>query len=512
MGLQKQRWDITPDTSLLPKSGQVNYTIPDAVGELVDNEIDARIAGELLTIEVYVGKKEDGMIQVKGNGKGMDGEALAWALKLGYSSKGGSDIGQFGLGLKTASTNLGRRFEIVTVPIGAEKGYRVRYDEKAFLKKNKWEVEVAEVDKPFEHGTVITITDPKVSIYGGVKDTISLALGRTFRHFLKGGQVEIYVNAAPVLPFEWDLQEGYSQEINFDINGKTVRGWFGLQKKASLKTGYGFELIRHNRIVLQHAKLGFNAHPKLAWIVGELHLDEFQVVNNKTDFVRDTDDWRKLDEKMTELMRPLVEMANKKYQQDLPPKDKVRVADVQDKVETALRSEEFARTLDHRLLADALKGELAPVPVEQRGKEPNGKKAPTAVAEPEVDTPEDAAEMRKRTPKEVHDVLRRTRVKLLHLNIEHIIVKFGPDALYKWWEIDGMGAAEKLIVSSNIDHPMFSAVDDTVTWIKHNIAEAAAEYLSKETGLTRDMLIIKSDILRHVGELQMAEEQGKVPV
>jgi len=52
-------------------------------------------------------------------------------------------------------------------------------------------------------------------------------------------------------------------------------------------------------------------------------------------------------------------------------------------------------------------------------------------------------------------------------------------------------------------------VDDTVTWIKHNIAEAAGEFLSKETGLTMDMLKIKSDLLRHVGTLQIAEELEK---
>jgi hypothetical protein len=503
MDLKKYSRDITPDTSLLPKSGQVNYTIPDAVGELVDNEIDARITGKLLTIEVYIGTKGDGMIQVKGNGKGMDGETLATALKMGYSRKGGSDIGEFGLGLKTACTNLGRHFEIVTVPSRGDRGYKVVYDEKAFRKADKWEVEIEEVEKPFDHGTMITITKPKVSIYGGVSDILSTNLSRIFRHFLKGGAVEVYVNGEPVVVFESDLQEGYTQEIDFEINGKRVRGWYGLQKKFSAKTGYGFELIRHSRIVKRHEKLGFPAHPKHQHIVGELYLDEFQVVNNKTDFIRDTEDWRKLEEKMREIMRPLVDMAARKYQAELTPKDLVRAADVKDKIETALRSEEFARSLDHRLLSDALKGELAPV---EKRKSPNGKKPSSPDT---VETPEAATEKRLRTPKEVHDVLRRTRMKLLNLNIEHITVKFGPEALYKWWEEDGLGEARKLIVSSNLDHPMFTAVDDTVTWIKHNIAEAAAEFLSKETGLTMDMLKIKSDLLRHVSALQVAEEMEK---
>lgn len=56
---------------------------------------------------------------------------------------------------------------------------------------------------------------------------------------------------------------------------------------------------------------------------------------------------------------------------------------------------------------------------------------------------------------------------------------------------------------------MFSHVNDTITWVKHNIAEAAAEYLvSKEVGGgVEDMLKIKSVILRFVGELEVAEEE-----
>ncbi len=113
---------------------------------------------------------------------------------------------------------------------------------------------------------------------------------------------------------------------------------------------------------------------------------------------------------------------------------------------------------------------------------------------------------RPRTPTETREVLRRTRTKLLDLNIEHVPVKFGPQSVYKTWDIDGLGDNRRLVVSSNLDHPMFSFVNDTITWIKHNIAEAAAEYLSKEAGV-EDMLKIKSDILRFVGELEVAEEE-----
>jgi hypothetical protein len=512
--------DITPDPSLLPKSGQVNYSIPDAVGEFVDNEVDARTAGELLSIEIYAGQKQNGTIEVKGNGTGMDADTLSSALKMGYSIKSGDNIGQFGLGLKTAATNLGKRFEIVTVPKGGDRGFKVVYDEEEFLKNQRWEIEIEEVKKPFDHGTKVTVTQPKVSIYGGVDDIIAVAMGRIFRHFLKSEEVEITVNGTPVVPYEWDLEEGSTQTIDIDVNGKKVIGWYGWQTKASNKTGYGFELIRHNRIVRRHEKLGFKPHPKLMWLVGEVRLDDFPVTLNKTDFIRDTGDWRALEVAIGAAIKPVVEMTNRRYQSKLSPRDAVRTADVKEKVEEAMRSEEFARTLDHRMLAEALKGELAPTTVEKRELQTNGK-SPTGGGEAEPDaaaaTEKPEEPTRPRNPKEVHDVLRRTRTKLLNLNIEHVPVKFGPDALYKWWEQDGLGEHKKLIVSSNLDHPMFGAFDDTVTWIKHNIAESVAEFLAAETlkvspgnAPVSDVIRIKSDILRYVGELQMAEEFEEV--
>ena len=504
-GLATYTRDITPDPSLLPKSGQVNYSIPDAIGELVDNEVDARIAGELLTVEIYIGLRDGGTIQVRGDGRGMNGEELAAALRMGYSGKEVGAIGQFGLGLKTACTNLGRTFDVVTVPLSGDRGFRTVYDEATFLSNGRWEIDIEEIEKPFARGTAITVMQPKVSIYGGVKDTVALAMGRIFRHFMKAEQLEVYVNGDIVLPFEWDLFDEYTEEFSCEVNGKTAHGWIGLQQKPSAKTGYGFELIRHSRVVKRHEKVGFSPHPKLTGIVGEVHLDDFAVVNNKTDFVRDTDDWRRFEDEMRKIVRPLVELANKKYQTTLGSREKVMVADATEKVEAAIRSEEFARSLDRRLLADALTDQLAPKSVERRQRKPDTDKGAGSAEDDE--TLEEVQAKRARTPRELHEVLRRTRTQLLDLQIEHTPVRYGAEAAYKWWEVDGMGTNRKLLVSSNLDHPMFGALDDTITWVKHNIAEAAAEYLSRETGLSADMIKIKSDILRFVGELQMADER-----
>jgi hypothetical protein len=499
--------DITPDPSLLPKSGQVNYTIPEAVGELIDNAVDVRIAGELLKVQIYIGLKQGGTIGIADDGLGMGSENLANAMRMGYSAKDEGSIGKFGLGMKTACTNLGRRFEIVTCRTEDETAHRVYYDEAEFLAANSWSIEIEEVEKPFHHGTAITISEPKVSIYGGVDDVVATYAGRVFRHFIRNEQVEIDVNDVPVAAAEWNLEDGI-ENFDFDVNGKRVFGWVGFQNVFTPKGGYGLDLIRHSRVVRRHEKIGFSQHQKNNKIVGEVFLDQFEPINNKTDFVRDTDDWRQFEDRMKEIIKPLVAMASRKYGGDLAIKDKNRIDEIEDKFEAAVRSEDFARALDVQMLADVITGELAPAEIEKRKSRVKGEETDSATDGGVIDLDK---ERRPRTARETHEVLRRTRTRLLELNIEHVPVRYGAASAYKTWDVEGLGSSRRLVVKSNLDHPMFSHLNDTITWVKHNIAEAVAEHVSRDAGV-EDMLQIKSNILRFVGELEVAEEEREEEV
>jgi hypothetical protein len=478
------------------------------MGELIDNAVDARIAGELLKVEIYIGQKQGGSIVIADNGAGMDTETFANAMRMGYSGKDEGAIGKFGLGMKTACTNLGRHFEIVTCRGDDETAHRVVYDEEAFLMANRWEIEIEEIEKPFPHGTAITITGPKVSIYGGVDGVVATYAGRVFRHFIKNEQAEIVVNDVPVAAAEWDLEDGV-ENIDFEVNGKRVFGWVGYQKVFTPKGGYGLDLIRHSRVVLRHEKIGFSQHQKNNKIVGEVFLDQFEPINNKTDFVRDTDDWRQFETRMKQIMQPIVSMAGRKYNGDLSPKNKQRIEAIEDKFEAAVRSEEFARALDVQLLADVITGELAPTEIETRSPR-TGAKEDSASPEP-AEVIDIDRERKPRTPGETREVLRRTRTRLMELNIEHVPVRYGAASSYKAWDVEGLGANRRLVVKSNLDHPMFSHLNDTITWIKHNIAEAVAEHVNGD-GDVSGMLQIKSNILRFVGELEVAEEEREEEV
>jgi sensor histidine kinase regulating citrate/malate metabolism len=102
--------DITPDQTLMPKLGKAGYSIPQAIAELLDNAIDARVEGELLHVSVSMSKNE---IIVADDGAGMDRQDIHEAMILGRSHKKDM-LGEFGLGLKTACTSLGKAFSVAS--------------------------------------------------------------------------------------------------------------------------------------------------------------------------------------------------------------------------------------------------------------------------------------------------------------------------------------------------------------------------------------------------------------
>lgn len=120
----------------MPKIGQTGYSVSQAVAELVDNAIDARCEGKLLSVEV-VFNSEKGFIEVADDGAGMSEETAANSIRLAHSGKT-NKLGEFGLGLKTAATSLGKKFRITTNEKGSPEEYVLEYDEDKWLREGDW--------------------------------------------------------------------------------------------------------------------------------------------------------------------------------------------------------------------------------------------------------------------------------------------------------------------------------------------------------------------------------------
>jgi Histidine kinase-, DNA gyrase B-, and HSP90-like ATPase len=488
--------DITPDVSLIQKAGAVNYKIPQALAEFPDNSIDDRIDGKKVTVEITVGQRAGKKrIVIADDAKGMTEDELSKAMIMAHSKKGHDEIGKFGLGMKTACSFLGSKFTIVTATKSAKKALRLVYDEEKFIESREWNLDIEEIEKPFKHGTVIEIEDLKVNLYAGVKDAVLSKFSKTFKHFVAAGDVEILVNGDAVVPHIPDTLKKYDTELRFEVNGKPIRGWVSLASKGSGKGQYGFDLVRHNRVLCEHEKIGFAASPATTRVIGELQLDDFPVVNNKTDFRRDTKDWdalqRALKEQIIDIARESRRLANPG--KALEEKDKAELKEHMDLVQDALKSDDLQADLDRRALdadlADEFEGGGLPFELPANDSEIDG---------------ESNREGKRETSTVTRNRLNRVKTQLRNLAIEHSVAKLGKGSLYKIWEIEGVGANKRLVVTTNADHAMYMATRDSfMLWMKHNIVEAVSEFFTQETGKTDAMLLIKSDILKHISQMQL---------
>jgi len=202
--------NITPHRSLMPKLGQTGYSISQAISELVDNSIDAREEGHLLTVEILFDANKK-MIQVSDNGIGMNEETAANSIRLAQSSKI-NQLGEFGLGLKTAATSLGKVFEVLTTQKGNDEEYILEYDEDQWLKSGDWTKYKMKIKSGIDKrrsGTTICIKNLKFKIYPNLPGKIREDLSIRFAPYIENGEVRIKINTKWCEPMSVELKTDY---------------------------------------------------------------------------------------------------------------------------------------------------------------------------------------------------------------------------------------------------------------------------------------------------------------
>lgn len=104
-----------PASALVESLRGVGYSTPTAVADLIDNSISAG-ATVVHVRGLWAGR--DTVISLLDDGQGMDGEELTNAMRLGWrnplADRSTSDLGRFGLGLKTASFSQCRRLTVAS--------------------------------------------------------------------------------------------------------------------------------------------------------------------------------------------------------------------------------------------------------------------------------------------------------------------------------------------------------------------------------------------------------------
>ena len=185
--------DITPHRSLMLKVGQTGYSLQEALSELIDNSIDARIPSRKVEVKLDVTPKS---IQISDNGTGMTEEEAANSIRLGFSKKK-KQLGEFGMGLKTASTTLGKRFTVITSPRGEPNEYVLTYDEDEWMKRGVWQRFPFTIRHGIEadfSGTTVIVQDLKVKIDDLIVESLKKEFGMRFGPFIKSKDLNLVVN------------------------------------------------------------------------------------------------------------------------------------------------------------------------------------------------------------------------------------------------------------------------------------------------------------------------------
>jgi len=266
--------DITPDKSLIQKLGLVGYRTEQAIAELLDNSIDARIENQEEKINVHL-DFEKKWIGVRDDGYGMNKDDLKNAMTIAKGTKSEGKLGQFGIGLKSACSALGKKFIIRTSKIDSNKEYRAEYDENSWLTDDSlsWKnFNITEkILSPEEdwHGTRIVISELKVPLYPNQVTKFKENFGIRYAPYLQSKQVSIQINTAICKPKSEDIEKGSKIEVEIPLSsGRKVNGYVALLKKRSIKGHYGIHLFKNGRLIKAFEKFGFSAHPEKAKIIG----------------------------------------------------------------------------------------------------------------------------------------------------------------------------------------------------------------------------------------------------
>ncbi|MBM4404850.1 MAG: hypothetical protein FJ039_01505 [Chloroflexi bacterium] len=517
--LMTKEIDILPDRSLMPKIGQTGYSVSQAIAELVDNSIDARHESKPLVVEIEFDDSR-GELLITDNGVGMDESTAAQSLKLAHSTKK-NKLGEFGLGLKTAATSLGKKFQIVTKRSGSDEQYILEYDEDKWLKSGDWtkhEMKIRTgVDKQLS-GTTITISHLRFNIYPNLPGNVRKDLAARFAPFVENSEVSIRVNTKWCEPQPLELKTEYHDPDGkepFSVkleSGNIVTGWRGLLKRGSDKGDYGFRVYRRGRLILQHAKIGFNPHPEARQIIGEIHLDHIPVTHNKREFIQESPLWQELISEegiFWNFMRDLVREARssvRRTQIDQGILDKMEVQ--KDMIMKAIKKipelKEYAfPDIKEKIRSDKNQSdEIDTVQVEQRT--PTDA-MPDVVSIEEESVPYNAGG---RKPKKTH--AKSTYYIIVDgkkFKVEHSFVDLRTEDVLKDKIVDETSGIQ---VFTNISFPGFANTKDHVFYGAWNIAEAIAEVMVEKNKRSfsevikiRDLILKKSaEITRELDEVE----------
>lgn len=289
------------------------YTPWHALAEFIDNStqayfdnrhlLDAALATEGDILEVSIAYDKDaGQLRISDNSIGMSLPDLEHALHVALPPKNTAGRSKYGMGLKTAACWLGNMWTIKTKKLGEAVEHQATINvEKIAAGEGALEYKAIEGRAPEKHYTVIEISDLNRSFQGRTLGKIREFLGSMYREDFRAKRLRLTWNGTPL---EWKEVDDrilkavngsmYKKTFEFEVDGKKVHGWVGILDKGG-RADAGFSVIHCGRVVRgwpdswRPSRLygQFQGSNDLVnqRLVGEIHLDGFEVSHTKDDIL-----------------------------------------------------------------------------------------------------------------------------------------------------------------------------------------------------------------------------------
>lgn len=261
-------------SSMIETFRAIGYNIETAVADIIDNSISAN-AKNIYINRIWKGGQS--VISIMDDGCGMDNDELIQAMRPGsqnpLASRTETDLGRFGLGLKTASFSQCRKLTVVSRK-AKEETTLWTWDLDFVAKCDKWELirwapdEYLEDFNKLKTGTIVIWSDLDRIINPSTSETdenakrkfsrdldrVKQHVAMTFHRFIEDKSITIYWCGEPIEPwnpFCMDESKTQEQPTDFIADGVKVKGYV-LPHKNNFSTEFSYKAAEGMN--------GWNAH------------------------------------------------------------------------------------------------------------------------------------------------------------------------------------------------------------------------------------------------------------
>lgn len=341
---------------------RLSYTPWYAFAEFVDNSTQSYLnnKGKLdkaftdseqqLTVTISFGKDKKGdYIRIEDNSIGMSKTELEKAVVVGKIPQNTQGRSKYGIGLKTAASWFGDLWTVRTKKLNEKKEESITVDVPKIANNNldlKHKSKTVETSK---HYTIIEIRKLNHKVHGRsvnkIKEYLSSIYRKDFTHLnlkliFQDEELKFNYKDLEKRYLKNAKEEPYHKEFQFRVKGKVVKGWAAVFEKGSRKDA-GFTILQADRVILGYPDAykppiifgdqeGGTNNLVNQRLVGEIHLDGFEVSHTKDAILFSDEEKDILDTKLYEELKDFKHIAEtyRKHQaeQAAPKASSVKIA------------------------------------------------------------------------------------------------------------------------------------------------------------------------------------------